>query len=518
MIVTTLASFASIFVRINWEFQIGLFLGAVILVIIGIARNNKLPNFSLKNFSLLQKVGFIVFCGVFLLIFYAATLTPANADTGIYHAQMIHWIETYPAVPGLVNLHQRLGYDSSWLLANAIFSFSFLNIQSFHLLTGAFFLIMVGNFYQGIHELLGKKYSFSNFLKLGFFLCIFIFLFDQISSPGTDAPATLLIWFLIAQSIQFLENLPEEQSLQSFFLVLLIFFCITIKISSAPLFLLALGLIIPLIRVKKFREIGLTALFSGIILLPFVIRNIILTGYPIFPGFPIDLFNLDWKLPVEKVKEESRVIHWFATLSNMSQGEFESLSWRDQTIQWFYNQLPRHKAILLFILASLPINILLCIFKEWRKFIKKNLDFWIVYLTIIAGSVFWFFSAPAIRFGYGFLLAAVFLLGLPVFVFMQEKFPILRRITNWLVLIVCVGVIGMSIRSDIKFNKISETIILPADYPIWSSEPCSFANFKLLCQASYDSCWYSPFPCAIRSNEHVEMRGEDYRDGFRYLP
>lgn len=528
MIVTTLGSFASFFIRINWEFQAGLFFGMIILGAIGIVRNYQLPIHFFKNFSILQIVGFVVFCAGAFVILYAATLPPSNPDTGIYHAQTIHWIETYPVVPGLVNLHQRLGYGSSWLLANAIFSFPFFNIQSFHLLTGALFLIMACYFYQGIHELLEKKYFFNNFLKFGFFIGIFIFLLDQTSSPGTDAPATLLTWFIIAQTIQFFETRQSRNDLEGHLLVLLIFFCVTIKISSVPLLILALGLIISLKYFKNFRKFGLIALFSVIILLPFVVRNIIQTGYPIFPGFPVDLFNLDWTLPIEKVKEEVSVIHWFATLPHMPREEFYSLGRRAQTIQWFYNQLPRHKAILLFIMATLLFNGMLCVFKDWRNFIKRNHHFFGVYLTAFAGCAFWFLFAPNFRFGYGFLLAAVCLLGVPILVFLLERYSLQefgkleflspRKIFNWLILIVCISAIGLSIKSNIQFNKIFDTMIMPADYPARSTEPCGFANFQILCQSSYNSCSYSPFPCAISGNEYVEMRGEDYRDGFRYIP
>ena len=517
MVVTTLGSFASIFIRLNWEFQTGLFLGTVILVIVGIVHHSSFPRLSMKNFSLLQKISLALFCISALTILYASTLTPANADTGIYHAQTIHWIESYPVVPGLVNLQPRLGYDSSWLLANAIFSLSFLNIQSFHLLTGVFFFIMAAYFYSGVHELLAKKYQLSNFLKLGFFLSIFVFLFDQVSSPGTDAPATLLVWFLLTQTVQLLESRQPADDPEYAFVVFLTFFCITIKVSSAPLLLLALGIVILLIAAKKYREIGWMALGGVILLLPFITRNLILTGYPVFPGFPVDLFNFDWKLPLEKVREESQEIHLFATLSNMPQSEFDRLSWRDQTIQWYANLLPRQKAILLFIVVSFALNGLLCAFKGWRSFIAHYFGFWSVYLTAIFGCVFWFISAPAFRFGYGFLLAAVFLLGGTFLLFILEKSALLKKFTGYLVVVVCVVVIGVSLKPQIKLNKVASTLLLPADYPSWSSQPCSFANFKLLCQVDYDSCWYSPFPCAISGNDQVEMRGEDYREGFRHI-
>ena len=518
MTVTTLASIASIFIRINWEFQAFLLLGALALALLVLRRKVSLPKVSLRQFSLLQKVG-LVFCGLsMLLLLYAATLAPSNPDTGIYHAQAIHWIESYPAVPGLANLHERLGYDSSWLVATAIFSFSYLKVQSFHLLAAAFFLILAGYGYQGIHELLGKKYRLSNFLKLGFFLSIFIFQFDQISSPGTDSPTTLLIWFIVAQTIQFFEEGQAADELQGFFLILLGFYCITIKISSAPILLLALGLMLVLRYFKNSRALWTAVIGAFVVLIPFVVRNFILTGYPVFPGFPINLFHFDWAFPVSSVKAESSVIHWFATLHGVQIERFYTMSLRAQLTQWYGSLLPRYKAILLFIGAAALLNIVLCVFKKWRTLIRNNWKFVIVYLTVIAGCVFWLLSAPAFRFGFGFILAAVFLLGAPVCVFLVEKIDLLARVTPWLVLLGCIALVGLNVKPYVKIAKVPDTLVMPAAYPTWSSEPCGFGNFKLLCQAGYDSCWYSPFPCAIQGNEHVMMRGKDYRDGFRNVP
>src|SRR5215471_855790 len=43
-------------------------------------------------------------------------------DTGLYGAQAVRWIMTYPAVPGLANLHGRLGFNSSAFLCVAALS------------------------------------------------------------------------------------------------------------------------------------------------------------------------------------------------------------------------------------------------------------------------------------------------------------------------------------------------------------------------------------------------------------
>src|SRR6185503_10426523 len=45
-------------------------------------------------------------------------------DTDSYHIQMVKWIQEYGTVPGIANLHERFGFNSSWFSSIALFSFS----------------------------------------------------------------------------------------------------------------------------------------------------------------------------------------------------------------------------------------------------------------------------------------------------------------------------------------------------------------------------------------------------------
>ena len=54
-----------------------------------------------------------------------STWTIVHPDTLGYHAQTIQWIEKYKAVPGLVHLHVRFGYQGLWFVDSALFGFSF---------------------------------------------------------------------------------------------------------------------------------------------------------------------------------------------------------------------------------------------------------------------------------------------------------------------------------------------------------------------------------------------------------
>src|SRR5713226_309068 len=57
-------------------------------------------------------------------------------DTGLYGAPAVRWIQTYPAVPGLANLHGRFGFNSSVFLCIAALGQGPWKDLGFHLFTG----------------------------------------------------------------------------------------------------------------------------------------------------------------------------------------------------------------------------------------------------------------------------------------------------------------------------------------------------------------------------------------------
>jgi len=148
--VTTIGAVLSLFLPLGWPAQLILLAGALLIVIYGL-RRGILPGREALRGEHALKPGACLLAG---LIFCSALLLsigkPANPDSGIYHAQAIRWMELYPAVPGLGNLHSRLAYNSNWLLANALFSFSFLGLRSFHLMGSATFLAAMWYFFCGV--------------------------------------------------------------------------------------------------------------------------------------------------------------------------------------------------------------------------------------------------------------------------------------------------------------------------------------------------------------------------------
>ena len=515
-VITTIACLFSLFFRINWGFQVVLLVGAIIAFFITKPyKNLDISSFRLTSISkwLILSLSVVVS----LVILNATTLSPANSDTGIYHAQTIRWIEQYPAVPGLANLHARLGYNSSWLLLNSIFSFSFLGLHSFHFMTGFLFLVASLYFVSGIKNIIAKEIKLSDILKTLFLFSIFIFLLDQASSPGTDSPATIFEWILITETVRLLEQKERRNSSDFYLIAILAVFCFTIKISAFPILLLSLPAILSVFRREQSRISWILIGILGLMVLPFLIRNVILTGYLFFPGPAVDLFKLDWRVPINILSAESKTIHWFAAIPHMDQAEFYAMPAGKWLPIWFDNQLPRHKAIMAAVL-SIPI-ILLCLLvvKKTRSYFVTNKVIFLPLLTAYLGIIFWFLAAPTFRFGYGFLLSAVLLgVSLMIGALITEANWALTCFKYSILPVLLIGIVLTS-RSTLNIATLNDRILLPIDYPEWSTEPCVFGNFTILCQASYDSCWYSAFPCAIKGELNIEMRGTDFRQGFRNL-
>jgi hypothetical protein len=129
--ISTLATFLSLFIKLALTAQL-ITLAGGLLILIWLWRTSRLK-FSLPKW---HPLGIVLGALILLTALEISTHTPGNPDTGLYHAQTIRWIETFPAVPGLGNLHSRLAYNSSWLTLNALFSFAFLSDQSYHTLPG----------------------------------------------------------------------------------------------------------------------------------------------------------------------------------------------------------------------------------------------------------------------------------------------------------------------------------------------------------------------------------------------
>jgi len=264
---------------------------------------------------------------------------PHNYDTGLYHAQAIRWIESFRVVPGLGNLMFRLAINSAWMLPSALFSFSFTGIQSFHVLNGFFYILSIAFFLEKSARLLRREFTLSNLVSLMLIYFSYRLLPQQLSSPGTDVPVYLLACIIFLLSLEKIESgAVDHMDLKLILIWVFSVIAIIVKLSAMPLLLLPLYFTLRLFLSTRNRGVILILLaISSVMVIPWLIRGVITSGYLAFPISAVDLFNVDWKIPIAYVRQNSEWITSWARAKSydtqdilaMSFTQWVPLWWRD---------------------------------------------------------------------------------------------------------------------------------------------------------------------------------------------
>ena len=208
-----------------------------------------------------------------LLVLLISSHYIIHPDTLNYHTKAIQWIEHYKVVPGLVNIDNELGLQSWWFTVQAIFRFSFISSNSFLFINGcvaAWFLLYT------VSQMNEKRF-WGWIMLLAFALISWTQVRLTAASSSPDFIVALYIWGA------FYLFLSGETGNKSFYYLTATLFCcaaLTAKLSG--IIMLLLPVCICLLLFKK--QARLIAGVAGIIILavtPFIIRNIITTGYPL---------------------------------------------------------------------------------------------------------------------------------------------------------------------------------------------------------------------------------------------
>ncbi len=506
-ILATLDSFLSLAMPLSSMAAVLVLLGGILVFIL----TKPWKNFSLPEYHPLV-LGLLVMAVLVLLVI--STHKPTDFDTALYHAQAIHWIESFSAVPGLANIHDRLAFNSSWLVLNASFSFAFLGFRSFHLTNSVITLLTLFYLGEGFQSLIQKRISISALVKaILFFLPLFYYV-TNISSPGTDIPVSLLIWIVAALAIEKVENGQIEFDVQTIAIFILSIFAITVKLSAAPLLLFALLAWIQPIRSKNWRPGILLAATAFVVVLPWLLRNIILSGYLVFPFPQLDLFSFDWKYPHQAAVN--------SYLNNLWYDRFPIRDWQHYMgmtlFQWlpaWFHQLPG-KGQKIFVLAALasPLGFLSQVFLKNQKMSKAYAT---IFLINYVGLIFWLMTAPLLRFGYGFLIGSIVLAVVPILV------ELIAMVKNAFI-VVSLPLVIIAILFQLYFltttgeiRTLQRRAILPADYPPSQVQACQVGNAEFYCGKTLGLCNYAAFPCVPKPRPNVEMRGASLQDGFRMV-
>lgn len=507
LVLNVYAQFFSIFHKVG---TIALGTIALFSILWGIYRFKEYCNL----FATHQRVTPWKICVVMITVTYIVIWTikdPDFVDTYLYHAQAIRWIEEYGVVPGLGNLHNRFAYNSAFMPLQALFSFSWILNISLHSLNGflgTFFVVyatITNNLFTP------KKSRLSDFFKIIVVIYVY-FSRTTISSPGSDLLAMLLVLYIIIKWCECFENEEEVQAYGVLCLVAV--WAMSVKLSAAIAVLLVVYPAIILIKEKRYILIFKDIVSGILIAAPWLIRNVIISGYLLYPYSQIDLFNFDWEMPKSLLDyDKKEIIVWGREVRDVSKFEQPMREWIGI---WFENQMLRNK---LFIIGGFLATILLLgfvIYYLFRSIKKKKINKAIlgkkqemlVVAYVIFGLVFWLLSAPLLRYGVVYLLMPIAIVAYIVKEFMGD---ILFRKTIVYMAVPLVCCFYLYKNEDFR-------LVEPQDYWHIENEKILWNELDIYIPSSDDRMsGYYNFPSTPEKRilEGIVPRGDSLEEGFR---
>lgn len=411
--------------------------------------------------------------------------TAYNYDIALYYLQTMRWITEYPIVAGLVNLHGRLAYNSlifpltgvadthgtGWIANLVLMQFVLLSLvlrlrrfsaggpgtaAAFWVLFTAILLLALGN--GSVTNWYGIMNAdvFVAVLSV-YFLCVAI----GLAADGDRAPDLAILLFLAV-------------------------FAVLIKASAAPLLPAAAALVWRYRGSLSHIPVWRTAAVACLVLSVWLARGFTLSGCAIYPAPATCIFRLPWSVPAYQARSETVAIRSWAR----KEGEFDfDKVLRDQAWipEWIHTS-GKDPSIRLFLLLT-PLGLLALVPRQRHWGVPKGLI-----LTISGGYavylVFWFTSAPNLRFGRGALLSMALLsagaalqsaIGLPRF---APRGPALATAV--------IAAAGLQIfwRAPFDYRYIEAAI--PANL---YTTPGGNRVFVPSDPVVRDRCWNHPLPC-----------------------
>jgi len=465
-----------------------------------------------KELQDLHFFSIILLSSCLLLILVMSSWTIIHPDTLGYHAQTIQWIEKYKAVPGLVHLHVRFGFQGLWFVDSALFGFSFTGKEGITILNSTvlfwFFIFLVTRInYNFLKE--GKRLYGLLWMAL---LVISIWSYTQIRLTATSASPDFIATLFILLIIYLLLEKDLRDPGESIWLLVafLSLVAVTIKLSVAPILLVA---VVPafLALVKGKIKLFVTILFISIVTFsPYIARNIIATGYIIFPSTSIDVTNVDWKYDPQLTVDEKNYITAHAKKAGVVSDEINvvnQMNVAEWLATWWQNRSTADKVIMILLALSF-LSALLSI----KKILLSGFIALLILVTLLTGIIFWFVNAPDPRFGFGSILGFIGVVS--YLVFKEKEIFIGKNVLITILLIVTGSILAYTGYRFVNFFN-QDQLLTPLG--IEKSEFKTFDCKGIMINTPIDGKYFgvTPVPCTDLDCEKFSPRGNKVKDGFR---
>lgn len=450
--------------------------------------------------------------GLFLLFAYGTSRGQIHYDTGLYHAQSIRWIEEYGVVKGIGNLHCRLAYNSASFALSAFYSMAFLGGQSLHCCAGFLAFLLAAVCLEMGDDLQKGRLCAGVFARV---MCVYylVNIFDEMISPASDYFMVLLAFYIVIRFLELCES-GERKILPYGLLCVLGVFLMTVKLSAAFILLLTIYPAVRLLREKRWSETGVYLGLGLGAALPFFIRNVLISGWLVYPFTQIDLFDVVWKIPKGLADYDAKEIQVYGR-GYTDVGQFD-LSVREWMPGWFRTLAGSDRFLV--IAAAVSAFILLVyaagmVFGWW----KRRWALLLVQGTVTASFVFWLCTSPLVRYGcvWVYLTPAVVFGGIletATYPVESRKMGAADRAVSAMVILLLLYK-GFALSREIVDSYVNDYWLTQKDYENYETYAYEIDGVTFYCPTEGDRVGYEAFPSSP-ARARIALLGDGLADGF----
>ena len=376
--------------------------------------------------TLVTKQEIINYFLIFFILFIFILVGKNHDDFAYYHFGYTIFLTEFTHPIGLGRFNNGFRSPSSIFFLNSMFYLPKIGFYSFNLIQALIFgfanLILLEKIFN---KNFFENKRFINFLSLIIFIFINIF-FYRLGEHGTDRSGMILILICFLYLLILINNDKNEkfnQNNNAFIKTFLIFLCFVTTIK--PFYLIYLSLVFILLFYKDTRSKILELITSKIFLFCFIIvgfstfYTFINSGCLVFPLNITCFYDLEWSLTKKTI---SNVNSWFELWAKGGAGPgykaFDNKLEYIANFNWFKNWVNVYffNKVLDFLLGVAFLSIVVCyLFKNKNKSIKKDINFFPVYIFIILYFIEWFLKHPALRYGGYHIIGILFFLPIAIY-------------------------------------------------------------------------------------------------------
>ncbi len=458
-----------------------------------------------------------------LLLFIAAAIIAFRCaalgehyDTGLYGAQAVRWFVTYPLVPGLGNLIGQLGFNSSVFLWFAALDQGPWRGLAHHLFDGFLIAALFACIIPAALRILRSESTspIDWFWTLLFVPGTIWATTSKIVGTNTDLPTSVVCLVAAAMLFRAFGGEPPEPGtgmsdsrIIGLVMTMALFpLAVTFKISSVVF--ASLGWTVAAMKLWMLsrntragkRQLVCGVILSAAIVLPWIGRGIVLTGYPFFPSTALAV-PVDWGVSALEAQSQADFARSFARVPGLTYEYAYGWSW----LQPWFRELVREREgfwiPLFFALAGGAAGIL-----RIARGNRRSLPQWLWLLApSLGGLLFWFLEAPAMRFGEPLMWTAGATLGtFAALQFMDRPGRIRMALGGLLLLTAWAAHPRLFWSSYFRPSVGVRTFLRLPSAKLRAHKTAS--GLTVYVPVETNQCWDAPLPCSYYFHDGLRLR------------